>query len=129
MKLGTQTGSLINHIYSTETSGIPVAGTGATMLGWSDRKPGTVFKVFSVGKSTIVEVRCDRYTRTDKNGMSESQEYEYKTDINGCRRFFRQTKNGGWEGVYKSSETGRWVKSGGNGVIFGRRERYHDFTF
>lgn len=131
LKIGTQTGSLINHLHSRAVIGQPdvVVGMGATILHWSDRSPATIFRVFKIGKLTYIETRDDRYTRIDANGMSESQEYEYKTDINGARRYFRKTESGMWEGVRKNEETGRWIKTKSSGVRVGERERYYDFSF
>ncbi len=130
MKLGTQTGSLVNHILSSGAGDVSQikAGTPATILSWSDRHPGTVFRVFTVGKSTIVEVRDDDYERIDKNGFSESQTYEYKINVKGYKSFWRN-RGGAWERVYMNVDTGRWTKSQNGGIFFGRREAYHDFTF
>jgi hypothetical protein len=131
MKLGTQTASLVNHIHSRSVVGqpAPVAGMAATILHWTDRSPATIFRVFTVGKTTYVEARANFYERTDKNGLSESQEYTYKTNVNGSRYVFKMEKNGTWTAVRKNEETGRWIKSGGPGLRIGRREKYHDFSF
>lgn len=131
MKLGSQTNSLVNHLYSRMTIGAPapVAGMPATILHWTDRSPATVFRVFTVGKAVIVELRDDDYTRTDTNGLSESQQYDYKTNVNGSRRYFRQNADGAWQAVFKNPETGRWNKTNGSGLILGRRECYYDPSF
>ena len=73
----------------------------------------------------------DDYKRIDKNGMSESQEYEYKIRPNGGKSFFRKNeKSGFWERVTKNETTGRWNKSNsGCGIRIGEREKYHDFSF
>jgi hypothetical protein len=43
MHLGTQTGSLTNHLYSRIKLPSEVkVGDGATLLGWTDRYAGTV---------------------------------------------------------------------------------------
>ena len=123
MKLGSQTGSLVNHVYTSGVAQMPPIGAGATLCSWSDRRAGTVF---AIHKGNIVEVREDKTTRTDSNGMSEQQTYSYKTDVNGTRRYFRLRK-GKFETVYKG-DSGRWLKTGG-GVIFGLRDAYHDFSF
>lgn len=130
MKFGTQTGSLINHLIAgANTLSEIKAGTPATLLSWSDRSPATVFRVFKVASSTIVETRDDDYKRIDNNGMSESQEYEYKTNVNGARRYWKITKNGDVVQVHKNEETGRWVQNKSGSIAFGRREKYHDFSF
>jgi len=131
MKIGTQTNSLINHIYSRAVIGQPepVVGMGATMLHWTDRTPGTIFRVFAVGKSTFVEVREDNKTRTDENGMSDAQSYSFKTNVNGHARTFKRKANGQWVQVYKSNDTGRWLQSDGCGLRIGERSAYYDFSF
>ena len=133
MKLGSQTASLSNHLLSRAVIGEPEvkAGMGVTFLSWTDRNPGTIFRVMKVGKATIIECRDDDYKRIDKNGMSESQEYEYKIRPNGGKSFFRKNeKSGFWERVTKNESTGRWNKSNsGCGIRIGEREKYHDFSF
>lgn len=131
LKIGTQTGSLTNHLLSRAVIGEPEAkvGMGVTFLSYADRNPGTIFRVFAVGKSTMIECRDDDYVRTDKNGFSEAQEYEYKIKVNGSKRYFRKNaKTGFWESVRKNEETGRWIKGSG-GIRIGEREKYHDFCF
>lgn len=128
MNLGTQTGSLINHVMSQAAPVLPNVGDGATLLSWSDRHPATVINVFKQGKFDFVQIQADNYTRVDKNGLSEVQEYEYSANPDGSVSTFR-LRNNQWERVSKS-ESGRYVKSGSDtGVVFGRRERYWDPTF
>jgi hypothetical protein len=130
MKLGTQTGSGINHLYSRMTAGAPEpeVGMGATVMLWTDRHAATVVGTYNGGK--IVQVQCDKATRIDKNGMSEMQEYVYEPDEDGPVYFFRKNKTGGWDQVLGNTKTGRWNKvHGGVGVIFGFRREYHDFSF
>lgn len=130
LKLGSQTGSLINHLHSRAVIGQPEPkpGMGVTYLSWTDRYPGTIFRVFKVGKTTYIETRADSYKRVDKNGMSEDQDYEFKTEVNGARYFFRIGRKGTWEQA-RQNEAGRWVKSGGYGLRIGDRGAYHDFSF
>lgn len=132
MKLGTQTASLINHMQSRAVIGQPepVPGMGVTVLLWTDRKAGTIFRVIRERKTVIIEVRDDRSVRTDKNGaFSEAQDHEFKTDINGARSYFRRQENGMWTEVVKNSETGRWNKRDGRGLRIGEREEYRDPCF
>jgi hypothetical protein len=51
MKLGSQTASLSNHLLSRAVIGEPEvkAGMGVTFLSWTDRDPGTIFRVFTSG--------------------------------------------------------------------------------
>lgn len=130
LKLGSETGSLVNHIHSRAVIGQPEpkVGMGVTFLHWTDRSAGTIFRVFTVGKTTYIETRDDDYKRIDKNGMSEEQDYEFKTRVNGCKRYFRIGRKGFWESV-KQNEAGRWVKSGSRGLRIGDRDHYHDFSF
>lgn len=121
MRLGTETGSVINHLLAG--SGMPEIGGPATILLWTDRKPGTVIE----WDGKIAAVQLDDYRRIDSNGMSESQEYEYTSNPNNPICYFRLGKNG-WESVWRNELTNRWKKQSG-GVFFGERERYLDFTF
>lgn len=113
MKLGTETGSLVNHIYA-RSPGTPVVGEGATVIMWSDRRPGTVVAISASGKTVIV--REDSYRRVDGNGVSESQEYEISPDPKGYVYTFRATKRG-------------WRSKEGFGVTFGHRNAYYDYNF
>ena len=128
MRLGTQTGSLVNHILTTERVDVPNVGDAATICRWSDRSPATVVSVTRKGKSVIVAVQCDFYTRTDSNGLSESQTYDYAPNPEGAVYFYKLKKDGSWAQVHKN-ENGRFVLSRGAGIYFGHRERYYDFTF
>lgn len=83
-----------------------------TMVYYSDRHPATVVRV--VSKVTI-DIQEDDAKRTDNNGMSESQTYEYKQNPNGVIHRARLTKRG-------------W-RAKGTGVILGHREMYYDFSF
>ena len=130
MRLGTETGSLVNHLHSRAVIGQPepTVGMGATMLGWSDRHPGTIIEVFSIRRTKFIVVQADKYKRIDKNGMSESQEYEYTPDTEGAKYTFRIGRSGQWEEVY-FNENKRWVKTSGQGLRIGEREKYYDFSF
>lgn len=114
LKLGVETGSLNNAIESANPA-VPVLGGGATVLYWSDCHAGTVVHISPSGKTVVV--REDKATRIDKNGMSESQEYAYAPNNKGEGRewIFRMTKRG-------------W-RAKGTGVSFGKRQKYHDFSF
>lgn len=129
MRLGTETGSLVNHLLTHTVLSVPAVGDGATICGWSDRSPATVIEVIEKGKSVVVKVQRDAYTRTDQNGMSESQTYEYTRDPEGAVHYYKRKASGEWYAVHKNEETGRFIRSGGAGIYFGHRERYYDFTF
>jgi len=125
MKLGTETNSLINHLMSGQ-SVIPEIGMGATVLGWTDRHPATVIDWDQ--KKQRVTVRTDISVRTDSNGLSESQEYEYTIDQKGSIYHYQWTDKG-WKGVTFSEETKRWRRYSGKGLMVGFRERFYDFSF
>lgn len=131
MRLGSETNSVVNHIYSRAVIGQPEpqVGMGGTVLHWTDRDPVTIFRVFKVGKSVLIETRDDDYRRTDANGMSEEQDYEYITNVNGARRYFRLESSGRWVNVRKNEDTGRWGKTGGCGFRIGERNKYYDYSF
>lgn len=131
MKLGSETGSLVNHIMAGPTAKVPEVGMSATFLSWSDRYPGTIREVFTKGPWTYIGVSGDAYTRIDNNGMSESQSYEYDTTDRGDRTYFRRKEGQGWQPVKKNADTGRWVKKDAamGGIAIGYRERYYDFSF
>jgi hypothetical protein len=126
MKLGTETASVINHLQSRMVIGAPApeVGMGATLLGWTDRNATVI-----AWDGKILTVQADLYTRTDKNGFSECQEYDYTPNPEGVISYFKQNKKGMWREVSKNAETGRWNETGGSGLIIGRREKYWDPSF
>jgi hypothetical protein len=129
MKLGSETGSMVNHLYSRMTldEPAPYVGMPATLLSWTDRHPGTVIEV-NMDKRYIV-VQEDDYRRVDGHGMSEDQDYEYIQNLNGSTYIYRKTKHGEWVMHCINPETKRLVQSRGRGLYLGKRERYYDFSF
>lgn len=125
MKLGTETGSLVNHIYSRTAHPAPQTGMAATLLMWSDREPATVIYV----SDKLVQVQCDSAVRTDLNGMSDSQTYEYFRNPRGAVYEFSKNRAGAWEYSVLNPVTGRRNKASGTRVIFGRRDKHIDFSF
>ena len=116
MKLGSETGSLINHLASRAASPRPEVGMAATLLSWTDRSPATVIWVSASGKT--IRVQADNYRRIDARGYyTEEQDYEYSPDPAGRVETARLTKRG-WR-----------VTGGGGGVCLGHRERYRDPSF
>src|SRR5208337_5541200 len=98
-----------------------VIGLGATLSGW----PYTVIEFNASGKAsdefliaTSVTVTRDDYKRTDKNGLSESQNYEYTTNPHAepekCR----------WSNKFKCYRT-----KGGTRVHVGHRRAYQNPSF
>lgn len=113
MKLGTETGSLVNHMLADFALGEVRMGDGATVCGWTDRKAATVIHA----TPSTITVQMDRSTRIDSNGMSDCQDYSYEPDINGSVITFRKNKKG------------QWKSKGGSYLSLGRRSTYHDFSF
>ena len=123
MRLGTQTGSLINSVLAN-AGPAPEVGMAATLLSWTDRHPATVIEV----TPTYIVVQEDKATRTDRNAISECQQYEYERDEGGNTYTFKRGKNG-WSEARWNAETDRLNKIDGYGLTLGRRERYYDFSF
>jgi hypothetical protein len=121
MIAGKDTGSLVNHLYSRSAPRTPVVGEGATILGWTDRHAGTVIEVRADGSFVVQE---DTVQRVDSNGMSEMQTYEYTPNPAGLTHVFAPVKRGRAKGQLRE----RGSKDG-NGVLLGRRDHYHDFSF
>ena len=135
-------GSLINILarngcYSSDNE--PHVGMGATYNSYSDRHPLTVINVIKKKNHEIIVCREDKAVRVDKNGMSESQEYEYSPNPDGRVYYLRSKKVVSscgkpakvYEQVVKNEESGRWnvVKHNRNPVNFGERNKYHDYSF
>lgn len=133
MKLGTQTGNVFNHLDSRAVRGEPAlyVGMGATMLQWTDRHAATIIAIKVIRKVTYAIVTRDTATRTDKNGMSESQEYTYSSNPNGTEYIFKKhPKTGFWKEVRMNGKTGRYVQmSTGTGLKIGVRDEYYDYSF
>ena len=127
MKLGTQTNSVVNHLYSRATIGqpIPTVGMGATVLSWTDRHAATIVEVIS---PKFIAITYDTAERTDNAGMSESQEYVYTSNFDDAKRFVKLDKNNAWRPVSKN-QNGNFVYDNGNGLRIGERRSYHDFSF
>lgn len=122
-------GSLQNRLMeNTKAREMPKVGDGATILMYTDRHAATVVMVDE--KRKIVTVQQDNAKRVDDYGMSDCQEYEYASDPGGAMTNFRLGKDNRWSQVRWNDETNRWnYVPGGNGVIFGVRRKYYDFSF
>lgn len=95
-----------------ETLVKPEVGMGATRCSYTDRYPYTIARVVS---ERCLEVVADIATRTDDNGMSESQSYAYKPSSMPPIRI-------------RLGKTG-WASSSGDRFVIGSRRRYHDYSF
>lgn len=112
-------GSFINRVMERVASPTPELGMGATELCYTDRHAFTVVEI--IDAKTVV-VQADKAIRTDSNGMSDSQSYEYEPNPDGHKVTVTLRKNGHW--VVKGEPMR-------NGKVFsiGRRSEYHDFSF
>jgi hypothetical protein len=130
LKLGSGTGSLINHVMSAANNNIqPEIGMGVTFLSWTDRSPGTIVEINTLKNGvTEIVVQEDKYKRIDKNGFSESQEYEYTPNPEAFKKHYRLI-DGKWVRYYFANESNRWRKDKDDRIVVGRREKFHDFTF
>ena len=118
LRAGTQTGSLMNHLYSGSRMESPVVGMGCTRLCWTDRHAATIVEVSKTGKRVgIVE---DIATRSDAGGMSDCQSYEYSPGT-GSPTYYTLRKNGAWVREGDSMK--------GERLAIGLRNTYHDFSF
>ena len=129
VQLGKTTGSLVNALYALESVKVPSIGDGATILSWTDRHPATVIDIEEKGKFVYVTTQEDNARRVDNNGFSENQKYLYLPNPKGTTRHWRIDQRGDVEQVKVNPDTGRWNKLGYGGVYFGRREKFHDFSF
>ena len=102
------------------TKSIPTPGEGATIIHHSDRSACTITEVSANGKRVVVQQDIAR--RVDKNGMSESQQYEYSPNPEGGKNAFTLRKNGQW------IMEGKPMKNG-TPLHIGYRDEFYDFSF
>lgn len=133
LKLGGGTGNVFNHLDSRAVRGepAPYIGMGATILHWTDRSACTIVKIETIRKVTYITTQDDNAVRIDKNGMSESQNYEYLPDFHGRIRVFKKhPKTGFWKFCVLNPDTGRYVQQKhGCGLKIGVRDEYYDYSF
>lgn len=125
MKLGTETGSLVNHVMSRSSNPEPHVGMGATLLSWTDRLAATVISY----DGKLLCVQRDNEKRIDNNGMSECQEYECTPNPHAMICVFKHDKDGSWREVILNPVTGRYNLAHGYRLVLGVRRPYHDFSF
>ena len=143
--------SLVNDMYARGVVGqpTPFLGMGATLLRFTDRDPATIVEIviklrkveivvtpemkagvdYNIDDVVRIGVTLDSYKRTDGNGMSEMQEYEYTSNPDGYISYYRKNKDGMWKGTVLNKETGRWVKHKTSSIKIGVREKYEDPCF
>lgn len=131
MKYGTETNSLVNGLYSRMTNGAPVpeVGMGVTMLGWTDRNPGTIVAIeyFKNGNIKYITVANDAYKVVEGSVADGSAVYEITPNFYGAGNLYKPKKNGGYVSVYKDYD-GKMVAGSGS-MIVGFREKYVDPSF
>lgn len=98
---------------------VPIVGMGATINFHSDSKAATIIQISHKGNRIVL--RQDKATRTDHNGISESQTYNYEPDPGGVIYFATLRKDGRYRlvGTSKSGKT----------VTLGVRREYYDYSF
>lgn len=128
MKLGKETGSVINHISSRHSVLNPEIGMGVTFLSWTDRHPGTIVEIFKKGAYEYIVCQADNYERTDDNGMSEMQSYKYTPNPDAHKVYYRRRNPQECYFGCSLNENGRFIKNS-NRLAVGYRERYYDFSF
>jgi len=131
MKLGTQTASVMNHLYSRMTIGQPdvEVGMGCTILGWTDRDAGTIISVQKTKTTTIIGVQRDKSVVVSGSSHDGSADYEFQPNPKAVIKHFRLNKTGRWDSVCFNEETKRWVATGGSGLRIGERDTYRDPSF
>ena len=131
MQLGTQTGSLNNHLLSRATLGQPepTVGMGATVLSWTDRSAATIRHVFQMGNKLAVQISYDEATVISGSAHDDSAKYSYRSRLDGYLETF--AFNGmTWEQYTINRDTKRWKKvKGGHGLHIGKRDHYRDPSF
>jgi len=121
MKLGTETGSLMNHLRSNNPTP-PVVGKGATELMWTDRHAYFVNEVSEDGKMCVIEKA--RAIRTDDRGMCEAQDYRYERTGHTTELRFKWGK---WRSQGKDAwNKNKWYPMN---IVFGYMDEYYDFSF
>ena len=135
-------GNLINRIASKhclfEIDHKIKVGDGGTEYMWSDREPYSVCSVNYNWKNKgyeIIGVQRDHAKRTDNNGMSESQSYEFTPNIEAPVSYLRSYTYEKDDKTFKyycpvtwNNKSNRWNK-GGRDVTLGTRNKYWDPSF
>lgn len=90
----------------------PAVGLGCTVGYYEDRHAATVIAVSPSGAK--VTVQEDRATRTDKNGMSQTQSYSFERSTDGAVHVFHRQGDGSYA-------------TRGKRLTLGVRSHYHCF--
>lgn len=112
-----ETASLISSMMvSSRESLFPFVGMGATEICWTDRHAYSVIEVSKNGRR--VKAQRNKVTRTDTNGMSESQAYQFEPDPTATVLTLSLRKDGRWRRVADTQL-----------FALGHRSEYHDYSF
>ena len=113
-------GSIDNRILENSKMVEPKVGMGVTECCYTDRHP---YEIVEVKDERHIVVRALDWKRTDHNGLSECQEYEYTSNPNNHTANLFLTKKGQWRERYANRSLGC------NGFYIGFAERYYDPCF
>ena len=123
IKLGTETGSLMNYLMGNNIT-VPVVGEGATVLGYTDRHAYEVIEVSPDFRSVTIQ----RYNpkRIDTDGIGDSQEYEYE-------ELYPHTDHIVWKWNSWRLKVKRYDGKPGweypkINIVFGIRDEYYDYS-
>ena len=105
MKLGTETNSLVNYMYSRTKSQEPVVGLPATVLAWTDRYGGSITKVWKMRSKQFILIDTP----------------------SGLFNFRKDGEK--WRHVHLEPMTNRWHLSTSYGLILGVADDYRDPSF
>lgn len=94
----------------------PEIGMGVTICYHSDRSPATIIQITNNGKRIVIQE--DNFIRTDNNGMSEIQKYEYEPNLFGTIHIATKRK----DGIFRLTGKKTYVE-------IGSRRRYYDYSF
>lgn len=133
MNLGTQTASLVNHLYSRGVIGqpAPVVGMGATELLWTDRHAMTIVEVVEEkGVVKRIGLTRDEAIVVKGSALDGSAEYRYETRTGAYVSYYRIGKTGLWQQTWRN-ENGRWIGNAksGTGLRIGQRDEHRDPSF
>ena len=129
MNIGTQTNSLVNHLYSRMTVGAPApeVGMAATTLSWTDRHAATVTEVTELKSKVweyeirVVENKVLVIAGSTHDG---SAIFAFVPNPMGYADIYRMDrKTGAWVHGYINQDTGKF-KKGQGGLILGHRDHY-----
>lgn len=112
----SEAGNLVSWMMAGTGQKAPEVGMGCTILMYKDRHAATVVEINKSGKRIVIQY--DKATRTDKNGMSETQYYDYERDPSAAKLIFRRTKDNRWKEL-----------KGSTYLLIGERDKFYDFTF